>query len=83
MDIISIRDVCQKLDISRPTLLRLRKAGKFIPEIQLGPRRIFFLARDFDAFLIASAKLNTPSQAEHPLKVSEGRGCARPSSSGR
>lgn len=44
--------VCERLTISKPTLRRYAKAGGDFPrKVQLGPRRIGYLASDVDRYV--------------------------------
>lgn len=45
---ISIGEVCGELGISDNTLLKMRNAGKFIPEKTLGGKKVRFLRSDFE-----------------------------------
>ncbi|WP_415026842.1 helix-turn-helix transcriptional regulator [Bradyrhizobium sp.] len=61
--ILTIDQVCQRLTISAPTLRRYAKAGgDFPPKIQLGPRRVGYLASDVEKY-IKSRRDGTQSAA--------------------
>lgn len=50
--ILTSNQVCQRLTISEPTLRRYTKAGGSFPrKIQLGPRRVGYLASDIERYV--------------------------------
>ena len=49
--IIRLRDLTRKVGLSRSTLYRLVRAGKFPPQIPLSERARGWLASDVDAWL--------------------------------
>jgi predicted DNA-binding transcriptional regulator AlpA len=50
--ILTVHQVCERLTISEPTLRRYAKAGgDFPPKIQLGPRRVGYLASDLERYI--------------------------------
>lgn len=51
--ILTVAQVCERLTISEPTLRRYAKAGadEFPRKIQLGPRRVGYLARDVERYV--------------------------------
>jgi predicted DNA-binding transcriptional regulator AlpA len=50
--ILTVGQVCQRLTISEPTLRRYAKAGGDFPrKIQLGPRRVGYLASDIERYV--------------------------------
>ena len=50
--ILTVGQVCQRLTISEPTLRRYAKAGGDFPrKIQLGPRRVGYLATDVERYV--------------------------------
>lgn len=50
--ILTVNQVCERLTISEPTLRRYAKAGRGFPrKIQLGPRRVGYLASDVESYV--------------------------------
>lgn len=49
--LLRIPEVLQKVNISRATLDKLRRAGKFPPGVKLAPKTIAWRASEIDAWL--------------------------------
>jgi predicted DNA-binding transcriptional regulator AlpA len=60
--IIRLKDLLEKLGISRTTLWRLERQGVFIPRVQISMRTVGYLETDVEEFLkrhtIADNKMN-------------------------
>lgn len=56
MNVLTIADVCDRLRVSRPTLLKMRRSGDFIPEMRLGPRIVIFWEADLLKYLSEVAR---------------------------
>lgn len=52
---ISIKQIIDRLGVSRGTLSNMRRRGDFIPSHRISERRVGFLATDFDAWLASRA----------------------------
>jgi predicted DNA-binding transcriptional regulator AlpA len=63
--ILSAAQAAQFIGLSRPTLNRMRRAGKLPPAIQISDRRIGWRVRDLVAYLSAQplADMSAPSGA--------------------
>jgi excisionase family DNA binding protein len=48
--LITIRETCERLTLSRTTIYRLSEAG-VLPKVRLTPTRAAFRERDVDAFI--------------------------------
>ena len=57
--ILSAAQAAQFIGLSRPTLNRMRRAGKLPPAIQISERRIGWRVRDLVAYLKAQPLANT------------------------
>jgi predicted DNA-binding transcriptional regulator AlpA len=52
--ILTVGQVCQRLTISEPTLRRYAKTVSGFPrKIPLGPRRVGYLARDVERYVVS------------------------------
>lgn len=49
--LINIREACARTSISRTMLNKLRTAGKFPTAVQLGDKRIAFVAKEIDQWI--------------------------------
>lgn len=59
-DLITTREACDRLRISRGTLHRLIRDGELVP-IRFGRRRNYYQPADLDAFVAALSKRTTPA----------------------
>jgi predicted DNA-binding transcriptional regulator AlpA len=51
MHIISVRNTCKKLDISRTTLFRLEQTEDFPRKRRIGSKRVGFVEAEIDAWI--------------------------------
>ena len=49
--LISIRDVCRMVSLSRTAISKLRAAGRFPKEVALGERRVAFVKTEVVAWI--------------------------------
>lgn len=49
--LLSVKDICDLLKTTAPTIWRWRKAGIFPAPLRVGPRRVFWRLEDVQTFL--------------------------------
>ncbi|WP_420712398.1 helix-turn-helix transcriptional regulator [Niveibacterium sp. 24ML] len=65
MRVLKIRDVCEKLAVSRTALWRLCKRSDFPLQVQLGGRLSGFLEHEIDEWLEVQAAARVKGMAGH------------------
>jgi prophage regulatory protein len=51
MQVLRVKDVCQRLRVSRTTVWRLDRSGDFPPKRRIGPGTVGYLEEDVAAWL--------------------------------
>ena len=63
MRVIRIKEVCQKVGLSRPSVLRKSREGTFPARINVGARAIGFIEEEVEEWLQEQAKKRKPTKA--------------------
>lgn len=51
-ELLNVKDVCRRLSVTRPTLLRLRRSNQFpAPAITVSARKVYWRLADIQEFL--------------------------------
>jgi len=58
-ELLTVRDVCERLGVTRPTLMKMRKAKSLPrPVIRISARKVYWRLADIERFLGAQEAAN-------------------------
>ena len=63
MRVIRIKEVCQKVGLSRPSVLRKSREGTFPMKINVGAKAIGFIEEEVEQWLQEQAEKRKPSKS--------------------
>lgn len=56
MKLLTLKEACERLNLSRTTVDRMRKSGQFIEVIKMGERKLFVREDELIAFIEGGAR---------------------------